>query len=134
MTDAVLTIGSIGKRLDLNIRAGCTLGPYTVSFVDKDGAPINLTGASLVAKYSLIDQGAGAEISINATVTDAVNGKAQISFSAASTDSWDSSLTDAQAFAKTKKTFAWFCNWTDSLGTVRPLWYGYINVAGKKLP
>jgi len=42
-----LTIGSIGTRLDLELRAGNTLGPYTLTFKDSTGAAIDLTGADL---------------------------------------------------------------------------------------
>lgn len=35
-----LTIGSIGTRLDLELRAGNTLGPYTLSFKDSAGAAV----------------------------------------------------------------------------------------------
>jgi len=134
MADTVLTIGSIGTRLDLDIRAGDTLGPYTLTFKDKTGTPIDLTGATVSAVTSLIDGGEGVDVAITATISDAVNGKATITFAAASTAAWDASLTGATDFTKTKKQYSWLCRCTDAAGQVRSIFYGYINVASKKLP
>lgn len=134
MADTVLTIGSIGTRLDLEIRAGDTLGPYTLTFKDKLGAPIDLAGATVSAVTSLIDAGEGSEVAINTAISDAVNGKATITFAAASTAGWDSSLTGANDFAKTKKLYGWLCRCVDAAGQVRSIFYGYIYVASKKLP
>lgn len=129
-----LTIGSIGTRLDLELRAGNTLGPYTLSFKDSTGAAIDLTGASVSASASLIDEMQTSDVAITVAVTDALNGKIQISFSAASTAGWDATLTDSSSFLKAKKTYAWICNLTDSAGNVRTIFYGLIYIATKRLP
>lgn len=40
-------IGSIGKRLDIILRQGSTLGPFFVTLTDKLGHPIDLTGGTI---------------------------------------------------------------------------------------
>jgi hypothetical protein len=130
----VLTLGSIGTRLDLELRAGDTIGPYTLSFVDKDGNPINLTGSSVSASVSFIDERATSDIVITSNVTDAVNGKATITLSATVTAGFDATLLADSNFAKSTKLYAWKAAYVDAAGTVRTLFYGYVWIASKALP
>ena len=43
-------IGSIGERLDIILRQGSTLGPFIVTLTDSNGAPIDLTGATIAGQ------------------------------------------------------------------------------------
>lgn len=130
----VLTLGSIGSRLDLELRAGDTIGPYTFVFTNEAGAPINLTGASFSAAISLIDGRVTTDINITTAITDAVNGKASLTLSAALTAGFDASLVADADFAKTKKLYAWKSSYVDSLGSKHTVFFGYVWIAAKTLP
>lgn len=120
-------VGTIGERLDLVVRAGDTLGPFTVQITDGvTGDPVNLTGTTFEAAVSELDTEDGL-LPITVTVTDAVNG--WISLKQASTDDLE---TPDSTFFKAASAYSWYLKRTDSAGNKLTLLYGYVKVAAKE--
>jgi hypothetical protein len=123
-------IGSIGARLDLTVRAGDTLGPFTAELKDSAGVAINLTGATFTAALSKLDSNDG-ELPMTVGISgDPLLGIVTYSYVAASTLTLDGG-TD---FFTSQSNYAWKLRMTDSAGTESTLLYGKIKVAPKDLP
>jgi hypothetical protein len=117
------SIGTIGARLDLVVRAGDTLGPFDLVITDSDtGAPIDLTGSTLEAAVSKLGVSDG-DLPMTLTVTDAVNGKATLKYDATSLDAPD--------FFKASDQYSWFLKRTDTGGNKSTVLFGSVKVAKK---
>lgn len=119
-------IGSIGEQLDLNVRAGDTLGPFSIT-IAKDGVAVNLTGCTFDAAVSKLNTEDGV-LPITVTVTDAANGVCSIK--TADTSDLES---EASNFFRASATYSWFFKMTDTAGNKQTYLYGYVKVA-KELP
>lgn len=47
-----IKLGTFGIRQDIDLRAGDTLGPYTIREADGNNTPINLTGCTIAGAIS----------------------------------------------------------------------------------
>lgn len=119
--------GSIGARLDLYLRAGDTLGPYTATLKNNAGVAVNLTGYTFTGAVSKLNDADG-DVALTCTITDAVNGKVQ--FKLASTTSMGTSTSN---FFVASATYSWYLKGTDSVGSKQTYLYGYVKVA-RELP
>lgn len=119
-------LGSIGARLDLNVRAGDTLGPFVATLTDPaTGAPIVLTGFTWEGAVSRIDTEDGNQ-ALTITVLDAIAGKVQFKLDKTATVA----LADADSdFFRPTGTYNWFLKGTDTLGSKQTYLYGVVNVA-----
>lgn len=122
------SIGSIGERVDIDLRAGDTLGPFSLTFTDEAGTAIDLTGSTLTASMSKQDD-TGADIVMTATVTNAALGQATLTLAYA-----DTSALASNDFFNKAASYAWRLVLTDSQGTKWTLMYGTVNVASGMLP
>jgi hypothetical protein len=126
MTDV---IGSIGTRLDIQVRAGDSLGPITFTLKDGAGAALDLTGSTFSAALSKLDSADG-EIAMTAAVSgDPTLGVVQVHYAAVSTVG----LTGSDFFSADAQ-YAWKLRMIDSVGDERTLVFGYVKVAVKDLP
>lgn len=128
MPTPVPVLGSIGARVDLALRAGDTLGPFTVTLSDPvTGGAVNLFGATLEGLISK-DKNVAADIAMVVTVTDAVAGKFTIVLTATG------SLDGGSNFFQAVSNYTWRLNYADSAGTKQTLLYGILSVAPGVLP
>lgn len=122
-------IGSIGDRLDIDIRVGDTLGPFAFQITEEDGVtPVNLTGSTFSGKASLLDDGAGTDIPLTINPVNLANG--EMEFLEPDTSSFESS----GDFSRTAKKYAYMIDWTNTAGHTKTVLFGYINTASDKLP
>lgn len=121
-------LGSIGERVDYDLRAGCTFGD-SFQLLDETGAPVDLTGATLAGAVSLRDGGATADLPLTVTITNAAQGKVSFELSAATT----ATLQHSGDFFKAGPLYAWRLNITMGSRT-DPLFAGLLNVAPAALP
>lgn len=63
--------GSIGERVDYDLRAGCTFGDE-FQMLDELGSPVDLTRAAIAGVVSRRDNGATADLPLTVTFPDAV--------------------------------------------------------------
>lgn len=122
------SIGSIGEQLDIYVRVGDALGPYSLVLTDESNVAIDLTNAILDAKCSKLADTVQADITMSVTVTNAAGGLATILLVDTST------LTPGVDYFTAQGTYAWRLRLTDALGRVRTLLYGTIFVAPGVLP
>lgn len=122
-------IGSIGDRLDIDIRVGDTLGPFAFQITEEDGVtPVNLTGSTFSGKASLLDDGTGADIALTINPVNLANG--DMEFVLEDTSAFESS----GDFLKTAKKYAYLIDWTNTAGHTKTVLCGYINTASGDLP
>jgi len=126
-----LKLGSIGERIDIDLRAGSTLGPFDVALADETGAAINLTGCTFDGAVSKRDAGATSDVALTVAIVSAPAGTLRFSLASASTGAFDGASSD---FFSARADYAWALFWTDSAGTRQPLFYGAVNVAAEALP
>jgi hypothetical protein len=123
----VAKAGTIGAQLDLDVRAGDTLGPFTAQLTDPVTAlPINLTGCTFEAAVSELDTEDGL-VPLTVTITDAVNG--WISFKLADSTALEVAASD---FFKAARAYSWYLKRIDTAGNKLTIFYGYVNVAKKE--
>jgi hypothetical protein len=120
--------GSIGARLDLNVRAGDTLGPFTAALTDSSGAAIDLTNFTFEGAVSRLQTD---DVAVAMTCTiDAAAGEVEFKVAAASTGAL---ADDDSDFFRASQTYSWYLKGTDSIGNKQTYLYGYVRVA-KELP
>lgn len=122
-------IGGIGARVDLEVRAGDTLGPFTATIEDNTGAAVNLTGFTFEGAVSRLNTDDGT-VAMTCTIVDAVNGKIEFKIAAASTGAFADS---ASNFFKSSATYNYYVKGTDTAGTKKTYLYGLVRVA-KEMP
>jgi hypothetical protein len=122
--------GSIGARLDLEVRAGDTFGPFVATLTDSmTGLVMNITGYTFEGAVSKLNTEDGL-VALTCTITDAVNGKVQFKASAVAT----TALADATSnFFTASAKYSWYLKGTDTAGDKRTYLFGYVKVA-KELP
>ncbi|MGL5074345.1 MAG: hypothetical protein ACRDBG_00695, partial [Waterburya sp.] len=111
-------------------RAGNALRRKVQMINRTTNTPVDLTGSLFDGKVSLLDEGATADLNLTVNVIDVLQGKYEFVFSSALSASFQSS----NDFFKTKKTYAWRINWTNSLGDPQTQLYGFVFVADGDLP
>lgn len=119
-------LGTVGAQIDIDLRAGDTLGPYKVYLTDATGRPLDLTGNTFVGAFAVL---ATPGDTLMTVVVVGLPTAGVIQFSYAAT----SSLTGGDFFT-TLASYAWRIKMTDAAGTVSTLIYGKINVAAGTLP
>lgn len=122
------SIGSIGEQLDIYVRVGDALGPYSLTFTDDTGAALNLTGATLDAKCSKLADTVQADITMSVTIDSAVGGLATLLLADTST------LAPGTDYFSAAGTYGWRLRMIDALGRPRTLLFGTIYVAVGTLP
>lgn len=119
------SIGSIGEQVDICLRAGDTLGPYSLALTDLANVPINLTGGTLAAAMSKAGE---ADIALTVTIISAVGGTAQMLLVATS------ALTPGSTYFSPESVYTWRLLFTDNAGYKQTLLYGKVFVAPGDLP
>jgi hypothetical protein len=118
-------MGSIGARVDIEVRAGDTLGPFLVTINDSTGAALNLVGYTFEGAVSKLNT-ADTPIAMTCTITDAVNGKVQFKVASASTGAF----ADANSqFFRSTATYSYYLKGTDTSGHKLTYLFGYVKVA-----
>lgn len=125
MSTAVKRLGSIGERMDLLIRQGATLGPFTATMTNPDGSPVDLTGASIVGQIRKTPQSRDVTAHVEVAIIEPKAGKYRFGISAEVT-----ALIPAGAdITKTDSKYAWDLELHDSSGRgVVPLYWGEVQV------
>jgi len=119
-----LEIGSIGARVDLNVRVGDTLGPFEATLTDDDGAVLDLTDCTFEAAVSRIDDPEDGLLPI--TVTNAAPLTGVITFAM---DDTSDLAGDSDDFFQAEATYAWFLRKIDANGNKQTVFFGYVKVA-----
>lgn len=116
-------ISNLGAIVDLSIAQATDFGPVSLTFLNPDQTPVNLTGSSLAADLRK-NPTSPPLAAFTVVITDAVNGKATLSMPFSIT----STLQAANVPNDPAGAYVWDLKWTDSLGDVsRPL-YGAVTV------
>lgn len=121
-------LGTIGTRLDIDIRAGDTLGPYEVEEKDEAGVPLNLTGCTIagaVSKRGVAD----ADVPLTIVNINLAIGKYSFELATA-----QSAALVGNDFFKADSVYAWKLTMTMSTGKTYTRYYGSVNVALAALP
>jgi hypothetical protein len=112
-----------GTPLDLDVRAGATLGPLRVTLTGPKsgttpGQPVNLTGMTLVGT---VHNRSGKAADLTVVVTDATLGKFEF---------WlEADVTASLALPQpTPAVYRWDLDMIDSLGRVIPLYVGKLQI------
>jgi hypothetical protein len=116
------TLGSIGAQIDINLRAGDTLGPFPVTLTDGSGRPVNLTGATVTGALSALGVADG-DLAMTVVVATPASG-GLITFSYGNTTTMT-----AGDFFNPLQTYAYRISMVDSAGAKPTLLFGYVNVA-----
>lgn len=120
-------IGSIGARLDIAVRIGDTIGPYTVTLTDPDtGQALNLTGCTFEAALSKLGTADG-DLPMTVQVVDAVNGVVKFFYAFASTASMTAAADGT--FFKATDAYSWFFKYIDAGGAKQTIYYGQVKLA-----
>jgi hypothetical protein len=118
------TLGYIGEKLDLLVKQGSTLGPFTVTLANPDTAPVDLTGATLRAhlRKKALDSAKVAQFDV--VVTDAAAGKFQFGM----TDEATAAIPAGETLKDVASVYVWDMELEDASGRVLPLYYGDVKV------
>lgn len=122
------TLGSIGAEIDINLRAGDTLGPFIITLSDTTGQLINLTGATLSGAISRLGTDDGDTALTVAAVAPLAGGTLSVSLSATAT----ASLAGGDFFTLTA-AYAWKVVMVDTGGKKTTLCFGKVYVASGTL-
>lgn len=118
------TLGRRGDKLDLLIRQGATLGPFPVTLVTAEQAPVDLIGAFVrgtVAK----DYDAIANFPLTILVTDAAAGQFQMSMPASMT----STIPYLGDLFEPENQYVWDLEIEFTDGSVMPVFWGTVQLA-----
>lgn len=119
------TAGSIGARVDLEVRAGDTFGPFTAILTNTDGSAVNIVGYTFEGAVSKLNT-ADTPVAMTCTITDAPNGKVQFKIPFASTGAFADATTN---FFTPSATYSYYLKGTDTAGTKQTYLFGYVKVA-----
>ena len=114
-------VGFRGERLDLPVRQGATLGPFSVELTNPDNSPVNLTGCLIrgQVRKNALDLGAPLA-SFTVVITEAVAGKFSFEIPFAETE-----LIPAGEFQKSEDSiYQWDMELVDASNRITPLYYG----------
>lgn len=116
MTTTPKMLGTLGDRLDLEMKQGKTFGPHTGTIKNPDGTPMDLTGCTLRASMRRNPNDATV-FNFDVAVTDAAEGEFTLGMSKTAT-----------ATISPPK-YEWDLELQDSLGRELPVCYGEVIVA-----
>lgn len=121
----VLEAGNIGEKFNLTIRQGATFGPLLFAMTDADNVPIDLTGAVIRGQIRKNVNDVTPTATLVCAITDAPNGKYEVSLSAAVT----AAIKCGKDLTSVDSKYVWDLELLGSDGvTVIPLYYGTVSV------
>lgn len=119
------TLGVRGERLDLLLKQGSTLGPFPVEMKTGEN-PVVLSGCTVRASIRK-DFSSVTSYAITCTLTDAANGK----FSFTMTDEQTAVVPYLGDMRSPENQYVWDLEIEMVDGTVLPVFYGKVKVAGE---
>ena len=117
-------IGSLGVRLDIQVRQGTTVGPFVVTLTDSSGAPVDLTGCTITGtiRHNRLD---GTKIKdLACSLVDATAGKYQFGLTAVDS----AALPCGEEVTDDASIHKWDLEITYPDNTSRPQYYGLVHV------
>lgn len=122
---AVLSLGYVGERLNLTIRQGATLGPFSVTLKNPDASPVDLTGSVI--------RGQIRKKALDATVVAELDGVLDANpatgvFTFGLTAGETGVLQAGEALTDAASVYVWDMEWRDAAGRILPLYYGAVSV------
>lgn len=118
----VPTVSQLGDRLDLEIRQGSTLGPFTHQINNPDGSPMNLTGCTVQGQVRTAPRAYGVPVGDFLIMMPVDPTVGWYEFSMAD------EITATMPMTEDITRFYWDMELIDSLGRVIPLMYGEMRV------
>ena len=132
---AILRIGNIGERMDLDIKQGATFRQMFEMYgpIDEDnethvaqgyGDPVDLTGCTIRGKIRKTRLSATVTCSFTCTITDPTLGKYEIFLS----DTTTAAITAGEKITDKASKYTWDLELLDTLSYVTPLYHGDVYV------
>lgn len=122
---AVPVLGSIGKRVDILLRRGCTWGPFTATMRNADGSPVNLTGSTFNARIKRKASDAAVVAVIDmALLSDGADGRYVMGMSHTVTET----LTTDPDLTKAGARYVWDAEEITASGERIPRYWGVVTV------
>jgi hypothetical protein len=117
-------LGYIGEKLDLLIRQGATLGPFTAQMVNPDNSSVNLTGCELRAQIRKKALDPTVVTPITVSITEPISGQYVLGLSAELT----AAIIAGESIKDPASKYVWDMELVDSTGQVLPIYYGDVTV------
>ena len=117
-------IGSIGAKLDLLVKQGCTFGPHEVTLTNPDKTAVDLTDCTLRGQIRKTAGDTVVAATIAFVVTSATSGK----FTFGMADDVTAALVAGETLDKPASLYTWDADIVDALGETIPLYYGDVKV------
>jgi hypothetical protein len=114
------TIGYYGEKLNLQIRQGATLGPFSATMKNADGSAVNLTNCTIRGKIRKTALSATVTATLDCSITNAAAGQYQFGL----TDEVTAAITCGEKLTDKASQYVWDLELEDSTGRVVPLYYG----------
>lgn len=120
---AIVTLGTYGAEINLKIRQGCTFR-RTITYKVKDGAAIDITGATVRAKLRKTRLSSTVAATFTCTITNATAGQFEILL----TDEQTAAITAGEKPTELTSRYQWDCEIEWPNGDVTPIAFGSVNV------
>jgi hypothetical protein len=116
----ISSLGTIGTRLDLLVKQGADLGPFTVTMKTPAGMVIDLTGCSFTGKIRRRASDTVVIATLSTSIIDVANGVWTIGLPASAT----SAIPAGETLSEFKSLYTWDMKMQDASGKIIPLYYG----------
>lgn len=121
---ATQSLGSIGDKINLQIKQGSTFLVSPCTLTNPDETPVDLTGATIRGQIrrKALDTTVAADFVVS--ILDAVNGVFEFGL----TDETTAGITAGEVITEAASKYVWDMELEDALGRVLPLYYGDVAV------
>lgn len=118
-------VGYIGEKLDLVIKQGSTLGPFTATMTYADGVtPFDLTGCTIRGQIRKRALDATVVEDLQVTITDAPAGQYEFGLDVAAT----TAMVAGENMTDPASKYVWDMELVRADASILPLYYGGVSV------